>query len=172
MASTSSREVKRLYHTFLDFEVEERAETRIVVPQKVYNPHRPALAAPCTPVDFKTYGQLGFNLQSAYDKQQDGLEDAAQICHLTDGDKSVAIRIQWPGYGKLQSKMKLKNPTKLSIASTVAERVEAHIRKMKTTEPTEECRDWDINNFDLCDMYLLRLEHVSTGSWQPILSVG
>ncbi|KAI0799810.1 hypothetical protein BC629DRAFT_199350 [Irpex lacteus] len=184
----------RTHHTFLDFHptrMKGKLEQGIIVPQKVYTPAYCEYGwKPHSPITFVFDGRPGVNLAEAQDWKLEGSDLPPRVCRLDEATRmwtlsdkqQVQIRILWPGYYTKKSR---KNKIPLSrsahsveltystakIAQKIAKRVSEYLAAHMFVPHTEPGDDWSIACWPPEAVYLLRIENVSKGSWQPVLSV-
>ncbi|KAI0688518.1 hypothetical protein BC835DRAFT_1419110 [Cytidiella melzeri] len=177
-ARSGSAISRRRYHTFMDFWSEREAgflEEGIIVPQKIYSARWEfGPEYKLSPVEFKINGRNGINIRTASSARAlDGAQSIVNLPHKTQ----IKVRIHWPGYEPYETAVSIK-PTAPSRGLTLrefAKKLTDMLRRFlltySKTPSTELGGDWAIQRYTNADVYLLRLEHVSTGSWQPVLSV-
>ncbi|KAI0044756.1 hypothetical protein FA95DRAFT_1561869 [Auriscalpium vulgare] len=98
-----------------------------------------------------------------------------------DRGPSISVRINWPGYQPWSRQIPtrdFRNPpepiTRAKLAKNVAKSVQRFIQEHKNRAMEEEGEEeWMIGpqKIDLFDLVLIRLDHVSKGSWQAQLQL-
>ncbi|KAF7794581.1 hypothetical protein EIP86_005716 [Pleurotus ostreatoroseus] len=146
----------------------------VIVPQRKYT--SPQIFEPHPPIRFYDNGYSGISLSKAYVENFTGMPDAGTYPTLLASNTTrVATRIEWPGYLPWSQNMNVvdrsraANPiTKGKLANNIARALYAFFQEHRTVEPDGTARGWEVVNIPFDRLFLLELQHVSVGSWQPV----
>ncbi|KAJ3553985.1 hypothetical protein NM688_g3338 [Phlebia brevispora] len=143
----------------------------VILPQEVYQPLVPDQSRP--PVRFIVDDVLGIRLVDAI-AWHGRLHGTGTVAPLTEANR-ITCRINWPGYEPWSHGLHVVDHnaqpyTLMRLAQAIARTIQEFFldnTHVKTQEPRP---DWDINSIPFESLYLLEIRHVSTGSWQPVIS--
>ncbi|KAJ3553989.1 hypothetical protein NM688_g3336 [Phlebia brevispora] len=162
------------YHNFMDYQSPVQVPVQgVIVPQEVYRNAQP-LPQANPPVRFYVQNVLGIRLTDALQGNFAHLHGAGVAVPLTQANR-ISCRINWPGYEAWSDGMHIidnnAQPYTLArLAQTIARTIRKFFNDNAHVATQEPRLDWAVNNIPFESLYLLELRHVSTGSWQPVIS--
>ncbi|KAJ3548012.1 hypothetical protein NM688_g5346 [Phlebia brevispora] len=162
------------FHTFLDYQGVPLSG--ILVPQQVYP--APVAFQPNPAIRFfNRDGTLGIPLVEAFGQQFGSLIQGDSIPNVTNTSVRVAMRILWPGYEPWSDNVHVYDHsaathpfTLAKLAHATAKAVKKFLDNMGSVPSREPRADWNVSAVPFASLRLVELRHVSTGSWQPVLT--
>ncbi|KAJ3553987.1 hypothetical protein NM688_g3334 [Phlebia brevispora] len=141
-------------------------------PQEVYQNTQPHQPRP--PVQFFNNGVLGIRLVDAIAGHVSGLHEAGTLAPLT-GANRITCRINWPGYESWSDGLHVVDHntqpyTLARLAQVIAKTIQKFCGDNAQVRTREPRADWAVNSIPFESLYLLEIRHVSSGSWQPVIS--
>ncbi|TFY76503.1 hypothetical protein EWM64_g7510 [Hericium alpestre] len=185
-SATGSRQRATSYSDLMPFSEVPRGP---LVPQRRYKPHTTSdrrryvdevqLEEPILFYMAKPYEE-GISMNDALHNRFSRLHDRDEAMFKERGP-SISVRINWPGYAPWSRQIPtrdFRNPpgpiTRAKLAKNVAKSVQRFIQDHEH-RPMEEDGEpqWRVGRgrIDVFDIVLVRLEHVSKGSWQAQLQL-
>ncbi|KAI0041056.1 hypothetical protein FA95DRAFT_1501953 [Auriscalpium vulgare] len=160
-----------------------------MVPQKRYKPHTSSdrrryvdevALEESIPFFMAKPEEQGISLADALHNRFARLDRRDEPMFIDRGP-SISVRINWPGYQPWSRQIPtrdFRNPpgpiTRAKLAKNVAKSVQRFIQEHKNRAMEEEGEEeWMVGpqKIDLFDLVLIRLDHVSKGSWQAQLQL-
>lgn len=163
-------------------DTDHRAQTglnsRKLVPQKTYRPHRPQKEPGDSQIiEFLVRGGKGIRLSDALEGKWTGFEGKDDQPLSGERRMTIMLRLLPVGCPLWRSKIPItdytlrRRPiTRMKLAKEVARNVQKLLERERTEGHSDHSR-CDLKDVLLSNIYLNRLVRVSTASWQPELSV-
>ncbi|KAI0696161.1 hypothetical protein BC835DRAFT_885681 [Cytidiella melzeri] len=146
------------------------------IPQPRYTV--PGLYIAQSPLIFTTRGRVGVNLRAACDGLLDDLDNSHSQPMMSVAPKRerITLRILWPGYqpwafvnmAVTGHSRENNNYTTRQLVHALARHIYTFYRDRIRNKPGTDA-GLDLHTIDFNRLYLTELQHVSQGSWQPVL---
>ncbi|EKM51894.1 uncharacterized protein PHACADRAFT_199397 [Phanerochaete carnosa HHB-10118-sp] len=144
----------------------------MLVPQAEYtDPATAAVFSPQDAIRFECNGSPGIRLDRALNEDFGGMPDANLVVQTTTRSQKICLRINWPGYSFWSNHFNVNlasgHREKGKLAKSVAAQIQLCLTEMARVPCTSN--GWEVSNVRLQDLILMEIQHVSRGSWQPVI---
>jgi len=157
-----------------------RGQSQVVVPQRPYVPHHRQnyfdQFIPENPITFpRRHGGDGIPFTDVLSENFDCLVGRDDPMFANYTGPAISLRLEWPGYKSWTKQIKTKDwrrdpqpITKSKLAVEVAKKVQTFVQDNINEPMTPGTERWRVGPsfIQVDDLVLVRLVHVSKGSWQ------